>query len=115
MSDLKNVKARLAESCFNQLTYKVNQLANYESMSKDYFMETLAPQVESALQDYEKNAAGVFGSKKSTSQLREKAREYCYDATRYFKRASGKTKASNGSDNKGGSLLLESLPALDDK
>ena len=91
MSDLKNVKSRLAESCFNQLIYKVNQLANYESMSKDYFMETLAPQVESALQDYEKNAAGVFGSKKSTSQLREKAREYCYDATRYFKKTKVKT------------------------
>ena len=86
MSDLKNVKARLAESCFNQLTYKVNQLANYRSLSQDYFMETLVPQVESALHDYDNNASGVFGSKSSTSNLWGKAREYCSDATDFYSR-----------------------------
>ena len=84
MSDLKEVPSRLAQSCYNQLVAKVNQLNNYRSLTEDYYMNTLLPNVNQALIDYDNSASGVFGSKKSTNDLWDKANEYWKAGVDYY-------------------------------
>lgn len=84
VSALNAVEGRIHDSHFNYILGQVNELSEYRSMNGSYFMNALVPQVESAFKEYENNAPGLYGYKRSTDDLWSRARSICLDAVDYY-------------------------------
>lgn len=83
-NDLNAVKPRLAKSCYNQILAKVDELENYRYYNKSYYDNTLVPQVEQVIVNYDNKAADIFGSKENVNALWNRAKAYYNDAMEYY-------------------------------
>lgn len=84
LNDLNTVKNRLAESCYNQVVAKVDELANYRYYSKRYYDNTLVPQVDQVVTNYDNKADAIFGSKENVNALWNRAKAHYNNAMTYY-------------------------------
>ena len=82
--DLNTVKSRLAESCYNQVVAKVDELGNYHRYDKSYYENTLVPQVDQVVTNYDNKAAAIFGSKENVNTLWNRAKDHYNNAMDYY-------------------------------
>lgn len=85
INDLRAIKSNLANSCYNQIVAKVEELANYGNYTKEYYDNTLVPNVDRAVTEYDNKAVSVFGSKENVSELWNRAKSYYNNAMAYFR------------------------------
>lgn len=84
VNDLNTVKPRLAESCYNQVVAKVDELGNYRRYNKSYYDNTLVPQVDQVVTNYDNKAAAIFGSKENVNALWNRAKAHYKNAMEYY-------------------------------
>lgn len=84
MNDLIMVKPRLAASCYNQVVAKIDELENYRYYSKDYYDNTLVPQVDQVVTTYDNMAEKIFGTKENVNVLWNRAKSHYNDAMSYY-------------------------------
>ena len=84
LNDLNTVKSRLAKSCYNQVLAKVDELANYRRYNKSYYDNTLVPQVDQVVTNYDNKAAAIFGSKENVNALWNRAKAHYNNAMEYY-------------------------------
>lgn len=84
LNDLNTVKSRLAKSCYNQVVAKVDELGNYHRYDKNYYDNTLVPQVDQVVTNYDNKAAAIFGSKENVNALWNRAKAHYNNAMEYY-------------------------------
>lgn len=84
VNDLNTVKTRLAKSCYNQVVAKVDELGNYQNYTKSYYDNTLVPQVDQVVTNYDNKAAAIFGSKENVNELWNRAKAHYRNAMEYY-------------------------------
>lgn len=84
LNDLNTVKSRLAKSCYNQVVAKVDELGNYHRYEKNYYDNTLVPQVDQVVTNYDNKAAAIFGSKENVNALWNRAKAHYNNAMEYY-------------------------------
>lgn len=84
LNDLNTVKSRLAKSCYNQVVAKVDELGNYHRYDKNYYDNTLVPQVDQVVTNYDNKAAATFGSKENVNALWNRAKAHYNNAMEYY-------------------------------
>ena len=82
--DLRGVKSSLAESHYNYVSSMVEKLAQYRSFSQNYYDNTLVPQVDAAVTEYDNKASALYGSKKDVNALWNRAKNYYNEASLYY-------------------------------
>ena len=96
MSKLNAVPGKLAAAHYNYVAGQVKKLAGYYNMSESYFYNTLAPQVDRAIDEY-KNTGIYGGAKKSAQSLVDQAQNYLSSAYNYYNYYSSPSYSSGGS------------------
>lgn len=81
---LHSVKSSLAESHYNYVSSMVEKLAQYRSFSQTYYDNTLVPQVDAAVTEYDNKASALYGSKKDVNALWNRAKNYYNEASLYY-------------------------------
>lgn len=81
---LNNVKPSIAESHYNYAASMVEKLSQYCYFSKEYYDNTLVPQVDEAVSEYDNKASALYGSKKNVDALWNKAKAYYNEASLYY-------------------------------
>lgn len=84
LNDLNSVKSRLAKSCYNQVVTKVDELGKYRNYDKSYYDNTLVPQVDQVVTNYDNKAAAIFGSKENVNALWNRAKAHYNNAMEYY-------------------------------
>ena len=84
LNDLNAVKSRLAKSCYDQVVSKVDELGKYRNYNKSYYDNTLVPQVDQKVTDYDNKAAAIFGSKENVNALWNRAKAHYNNAMEYY-------------------------------
>lgn len=86
VSSLRNVKVKIGNSHYRQLTSRVNSLSGYRGMTENEF-ESLSSQIHSEIREYEDNKR-IYGSAAKTqdeiSVLKSDAAEYVSAAHDYY-------------------------------
>lgn len=62
----------------------VSKLSQYRSYSKTYYDNTLVPQVDAAVTEYDNKASALYGSKRDVNVLWNRAKSYYNEASLYF-------------------------------
>lgn len=81
---LNNVKPSIAESHFNYASSMVGKLAQYRSYTKTYYDNTLVPQVDAVVTEYDNKASALYGSKRDVNALWNRAKSYYNEASLFF-------------------------------
>lgn len=81
---LNNVKPSIAESHYNYAASMVEKLSQYRYFSKEYYDETLVPQVDAAVTEYDDKASALYGSKRDVNVLWNRAKAYYNEASLYY-------------------------------
>lgn len=87
-SDLKNalisVRSEIAQSHYRYISAQVEKLSQYRYYSQSYYDNTLVPQVDAAVTEYDNRAAALYGQKQSVEPLWARARSYYNQASSYY-------------------------------
>ena len=81
---LNNVKPSIAESHYNYAASMVDKLSQYRYFSKDYYENTLVPQVDAVVTEYDNKASALYGSKRDVNALWNKAKRLYNEASLYY-------------------------------
>mgnify|MGYP000011301547 FL=1 len=84
MNALNGVRPRIAAAHYNYAAGMVEKLANYRFVTQQYYENSLVPTVERAVNQYDEQAKALYGSKRSTDNLWNRARYYYDEATNYY-------------------------------
>lgn len=84
VSSLNNVRSSIGQSHFRHISAIVDKLSQYRYVSEDFYNNTLVPQVDAAITEYEKNASSLYGSKQNTGPLWDRAKRYYDSASDYY-------------------------------
>lgn len=84
VADLNNVPSKIAQSHYSYISEQVEKLAMYHSYSQSDYENTLVPQVDAALTEYDNKAAALYGSKKNIDDLLNQAMSYYERAMIYY-------------------------------
>lgn len=84
MNALNGVRPRIAAAHYNYAASMVEKLANYRFVTQQYYENSLVPTVERAVNQYDEQAKALYGSKRSTDNLWNRARNYYDEATNYY-------------------------------
>ena len=84
VSALNNVRTSIGQSHFRRISAIVDKLSQYRYVSEDFYNNTLVPQVDAAITEYEKNASSLYGSKQNTGPLWDRAKRYYDSASDYY-------------------------------
>ena len=83
VSGLNSLPSRIAQSHYNYVSSLINSLSGYQSVTKDYYMNTLIPKVDNAINEYK--ATKIYGSSKpSIKDLENRAVSYVTVAMNYY-------------------------------
>ncbi len=74
---------RIAQSHYNHVKSLVNALGSFQSVSKDYYMNTLIPRADNAINEY-KNTKIYGGNKPAISDLENRAISLVTSAMNYY-------------------------------
>ncbi len=87
-TDLKNalnsVRNEIAQSHYIYISAQVEKLSQYRYFSQSYYDNTLVPQVDAAVTEYDNKAAALYGKKQSVEPLWARARSYYNQASSYY-------------------------------
>ena len=87
-TDLKNalnsVRNEIAQSHYRYISAQVEKLSQYRYFSQSYYDNTLVPQVDAAVTEYDNKAAALYGKKQSVEPLWARARSYYNQASSYY-------------------------------
>lgn len=86
VNDLNQVKSRLAKSCYTQVVAKIDELTRYRIYPRDYYDNTLVPEVDRVVTDYDNKATAIFGTKENVNALWNRAKSHYSDAMSYYER-----------------------------
>lgn len=81
---LNNVKPNIAQSHYNYIFSQVEKLSKFRYYSQQYYENTLVPQVDAAVTEYDNEAVTLYGSKKDVNSLWNRARGYYNEASEYY-------------------------------
>ena len=81
---LNNVRPSIAESHYNYAVSMVEKLSQYRYFSKTYYEDTLVPQVDAVVTEYDNKASALYGSKRDVNVLWNRAKSYYNDASLYY-------------------------------
>lgn len=81
---LNNVKTNIAQSHYAYISAQVEKLSEYRFYGQQYYENTLVPQVDAAVTEYDNKASALYGSKKDVNVLWNKARGYYNEASNYY-------------------------------
>lgn len=84
VSALNNVKPSIAQAHYNYISNMVEKLSQYRLYDQYYYDNTLVPQVDAAITEYENKAAALYGIRRNVDDLWARARSYYNDATSYY-------------------------------
>ena len=84
MSALNGVRPAIAASHYNHVCAMVEKLSQYRYLSQSYYDNTLVPQVDAAVTEYDNKASALYGSKRNVSTLWDRARSYYSNASEYY-------------------------------
>lgn len=84
VSALTNIRSSIGQSHFRQISAMVEKLSQYRYFSEDYYNNTLVPQVDAAITEYENNASSLYGTRLNTNPLWDKAKRYYDQASDYY-------------------------------
>lgn len=83
---LNEVRPHLAESHYAYISSMVEKLTQYRSYTKDYYENTLVPQVDAAVTEYSNEAPALYGSKRDVNSLWNRAKGHYNEASEYYYR-----------------------------
>lgn len=87
-TDLKNalnsVRNEIAQSHYRYISAQVEKLSQYRYYSQSYYDNTLVPQVDAAVTEYDNKAAALYGKKQSVEPLWVRARGFYNQASSYY-------------------------------
>lgn len=81
---LNNVRAGIAQSHYNYISSQVEKLSEYRYYGQQYYENTLVPQVDAAVTEYDNKANALYGAKKDVDVLWNRARGYYNEASNYY-------------------------------
>lgn len=81
---LNNVKTSIAQSHYAYISAQVEKLSEYRFYGQQYYENTLVPQVDAAVTEYDNKANTLYGSKKDVNVLWNRARGYYNEASNYY-------------------------------
>lgn len=81
---LNGVRPAIAASHYNHVCAMVEKLSQYRYLSQSYYENTLVPQVDAAVTEYENKASALYGSKRDVNTLWNRARSYYSNASEYY-------------------------------
>jgi len=81
---LNSVKTNIAESHYSYAESMVEKLSKYRYYSQSYYDDTLVPQVDAAVTEYDNKASALYGSKKDVNALWNRAKAYYNEASLYY-------------------------------
>ena len=81
---LNNVKTNIAQSHYAYISAQVEKLSEYRFYGQQYYENTLVPQVDAAITEYDNKANALYGSKKDVNVLWNRARGYYNEASNYY-------------------------------
>lgn len=81
---LNNVKPSIAESHYNYAYSMVEKLSQYRYFSQSYYDNTLVPQVDAVVTEYDNKASALYGSKRDVNALWNRAKSYYNEASLYY-------------------------------
>lgn len=81
---LNNVRPSIAESHYNYAASMVEKLSQFRFFSQVYYDNTLVPQVDAAVTEYDNKASALYGSKKSVDALWNRAKAYYNEASLFY-------------------------------
>ena len=81
---LNNVKTSIAQSHYAYISAQVEKLSEYRFYGQQYYENTLVPQVDATVTEYDNKANALYGSKKDVNVLWNKARGYYNEASNYY-------------------------------
>ena len=81
---LNNVRPSIAESHYNYAASMVEKLSQYRNYSEDYYENTLVPQVDAVVTEYDNKASALYGSKRDVNTLWNRAKSYYNEASLYY-------------------------------
>ena len=81
---LNNVRPSIAESHYRYALSMVEKLSQYHSFSQSYYENTLVPQVDAVVTEYDNKASALYGTKRDVNSLWNKARSYYNNASEYY-------------------------------
>lgn len=81
---LNSVKTNIAQSHYNYISSQVEKLLEFRYYSQQYYENTLVPQVDAAVTEYDNKATTLYGSKKDVNPLWDRARGYYNEASNYY-------------------------------
>lgn len=84
VSALHNVKTNIAQSHYNYVVGQVQKLSQHTYYTQSYYEDTLVPQVDVAITEYEGKAATLYGSRKNVDDLWSRAKNYYNIASNYY-------------------------------
>lgn len=87
-TDLKNalnsVQSKIAQSHYRYISAQVEKLSQYRDYTQSYYDNTLVPQVDAAVTEYDNKAAALYGKKQSVEPLWVRARGFYNQASSYY-------------------------------
>ena len=87
-TDLKNalnsVRSEIAQSHYRYISAQVEKLSQYRYFGQSYYDNTLVPQVDAAVTEYENKAVALYGKKQNVEPLWARARGYYDQASSYY-------------------------------
>lgn len=81
---LNNVKTNIGQSHYIYISSLVEKLSEFRYYGQQYYENTLVPQVDAAVTEYDNKATALYGSKKDVNALWNRAREYYIEASDYY-------------------------------
>lgn len=81
---LNSVRANIAQSHYAYISAQVEKLSEYRYYGQQYYENTIVPQVDAAVTEYDNKAAILYGSKKDVNPLWNRARGYYNEASNYY-------------------------------
>lgn len=81
---LNNVKTNIGQSHYIYISSLVEKLSEFRYYGQQYYENTLVPQVDAAVTEYDNKATALYGSKKDVNALWTRARGYYNEASDYY-------------------------------
>lgn len=81
---LNGVRPAIAASHYNHVCAMVENLSQYKYFSQSYYDDTLVPQVDAVVTEYDKKASALYGTKRDVNALWNRARSYYSSASEYY-------------------------------
>lgn len=82
---LRNVKSSIAASHYRYVLAKIEDLSQYRYYSKDFYFNTLLPNVQGTINEYDDKADKLYGAKQNVSVLRTTMYNYKTSAENYYR------------------------------